>query len=172
MTYKQVLDPTSHSVIFIKGFKNVKNISELKEKLFDGSLQCCICKLSLILDPFQIVVAANKAITAGKLITKSIYTEILYNLSISKNITQSLQKFGIDESVDNIIVAVIAKENDSVNAQQIFKEIIGDEINLSLLKEMANVTDIRKAYKISDSEFQELPLLESIITRIAINDLI
>lgn len=174
MTYSVSLDPKSNSTVFIKLFKNVKNISNLRKEVLSGQLKCCVLKPSLILDPFQIVVAANKAVIAEKLTTKSIYTEVLFNLSISKNITQSLQKFGIDDKEEHVVVVIIKRndDGDNVNEREIFEKVDGEEVDLKDLSAYSDIDLIKKTYKINDIEFKKVSMLDSVVSRIATKDIL
>ncbi|XP_057668234.1 EKC/KEOPS complex subunit Tprkb-like [Diorhabda carinulata] len=140
------LDPITDSKLTIKLFKHVTNTRQLKESLKNGQLKCCIIKPELIFDPFQIIVAVNKAVLAKKLTTKTIYTEILFNLSITKNILKSLQTFGIDEK--DVTVLVVTLDED----RNIYQQIEGVEIPLDDLKKYTDINLIKKTYKISENE--------------------
>lgn len=171
--YSQTLDSKSNCIVLIKLYKNVKNVVELRREILNGKLNCCILKPSLIVDPFQIVVAANKAIITKKLTTKTIYTELLFNLSISKNITESLRKFGIDDKENNIIVVVIKRKDDeNSNESEIYEKVDGDEEDLKELTTYSDVGLIRKTYKINDVEYKKIPILNSITSRIATKDVL
>lgn len=164
MEWQLDLDPTSNSRIRIRLYKDVKNVGEIRKKLFEGKLNCCLLKPSLILDPFQVAVAANKAIVAENLTTKTIFTEILFNLSISKNITASLKTFGIDESDKNILVVFINKCDE---VPETVDFINGEEVNVSEICELTNIDLMKKTYKISEEEFKNNDLLDSVVSRIA-----
>nr|CAH7726089.1 unnamed protein product [Callosobruchus chinensis] len=162
------LDEDTGTSIEIKLYKNVENVKLIRQRLLKGDLKCCVIKPSLIVDPFQIVVAANKAFTSEKRTTKTVFTEILFNLSISKNITNSLKTFGIDDSDHNIIVVLVnesAEDNKSICS-----DIQGEELELACLKDFSDVNAIRKVYKIDDKEFSNVPLLDSVVSRIAVKD--
>ena len=67
-----------------------------------------LVKSSLIPSPLVVAVAANKADLArkrGNMKTRSVQTETLYNLSSSKNITESLKNFGGGDSDQSFVVA-------------------------------------------------------------------
>lgn len=101
--------------LFITLMRDVKNSADLKRQVISQELQCGFVSPSFILDPFQIAVASDKAALArsrNKLITKNIYSEILFNLSPSKHISKSLNKFGSQEKDKNIIVIVIGTEDE------------------------------------------------------------
>lgn len=169
MTFKANLDPSTGYSMELRLYRNVTNVSELRQKLMKGELKCAVIKPSLIADPFQIVVAANKAVLAEKTTTKSLSTEVLFNLSISTNITQSLIKFGIDDKETDLLVLILKKGNEENNS---FKEIDGEECDISELQKLADLKTIKKNYKISDEELKVSSLIDSIVTRISVKEFV
>jgi tRNA threonylcarbamoyladenosine modification (KEOPS) complex Cgi121 subunit len=172
MIYKTELDSDCHKSLSLFLFKDVQNAAEIKEMVTKGILDCCIIKPSLIVHPFQIVVAANKAVInkmQDKMTTRTLSTEILYSLSISRNITQSLMKFGIGESDKNMLVSIIEEpgETRSENVLSYFKGV------LCPIEELSNFSDevlIKMTYKVKDSELEVSLLTDSVITRIVTSD--
>ncbi|KAJ8916101.1 hypothetical protein NQ315_004467 [Exocentrus adspersus] len=163
------LDLRTNAQLQIKIYRNIKNVKNLKQKLISGELKCCMIKPSLIYDPFQIAVAANKALASAKLITKTIFSEILFNLSVSKHITRSLQTFGIDDNDENILVVTIS-QNGEDNSESVYSQIDGEEVELSQLKNLSDLDNIKNVYKISEKESLTIPLIDSIVSRIATKD--
>jgi tRNA threonylcarbamoyladenosine modification (KEOPS) complex Cgi121 subunit len=172
MIYKTELDFDCQKSISLFLFKDIQNGAEIKEMVTKGTLQCCIIKPCLIVHPFQVVIAANKAVISkmqDKMTTRTLSTEILYNLSISRNITQSLMKFGIGESDKNMLVSIIEEtgENRSEIILSHFKGV------LCPIEELCNFSDemlIKRTYKVKDSELEVSSLTDSIITRIVTSD--
>lgn len=168
------LDPSTELYISMVLLRNVKNSKVIKDKIVSGSLRCAMMKPSLIAHPFQVIVAANKAAANqahGSMVTKSIFTELLYNLSISKNISQSLIKFGINETDEDILVANIHREDVS-NINDVIAEVEGDVVPLSVLENICDFKLLRKSYKISENEVKATSLLDSIVSRIATSDFV
>ncbi|PNF16950.1 EKC/KEOPS complex subunit Tprkb [Cryptotermes secundus] len=172
MIYKAELDFDCHKSLSLFLLKDVQNAAEIREMVTKGTLHCCVIKPCLIVHPFQIVIAANKAVISkmqDRMTTRTLSTEILYNLSISRNITQSLMKFGIGESDKTMLVSIIeeAGENRSEIILSHFKGV------LCPIEELCNFSDevlIKMAYKIKDSELEVSSLTDSIITRIVTSD--
>ena len=80
------LDTTS-DLCSIYLFRNVTNSSEIKSKLINGELDATVLNAALIPDILQIFVAANKASLSNfqdEKLTKTIHTEVLFNLSPTK----------------------------------------------------------------------------------------
>lgn len=164
------LDSSTNTQLKIKLYQKVKNVKKLKQKLVRGQLKCCIIKPSLIYDPFQILVAANKALTSEKITTKTIFTEILFNLSISKHITKSLQTFSVGDDDDNLLVVTLGNNDEKDGDESVYNEIDGEEIELSNLKDFSDLEEIKKVYKISEKETTSVPFVDSIVSRIATKD--
>lgn len=125
----------------------------------------------LIVDPFQIVVAVNNAYLSCEnscMKTKSLANEILFNLSSSKNITQSLKEISANDQDNDMIVAIISKFS-NVPEMKIFQEkcITGCETDISDIAENIDEDYIKSYYKISQIENGNSSLLDSIVTRIA-----
>lgn len=157
-------------------FTNVTNTSEIREKLVAGKLDCCVVKPSLIIDTFQLVVAANKATLNAKrnrLITKTVYTEVLFYLSMSKNISRSLTEFGISDSDKNILVILIHKlGEEQAILEEVLRSVKGERIPISRLQEFTNVNLVRKTYKIDEGELQVSSLANAIVSRISCKEFI
>ncbi|KAF7408838.1 hypothetical protein V1477_005786 [Vespula maculifrons] len=172
--YSVQLDPETKKHCTLHLFKNVENTAEIRKKVISGDLACCILKLAYIADPFQIVVAANKAAineSCNRLITKNKSTEILFYLSITKNISKSLTDFGASDNDKNILVVTIheAEERDTVS-KMIVDNIKGERLALEELKELTNLELAKRYYKIDNEELNVSTCTDSIISRIACKD--
>lgn len=167
------LDKESKSNIVLFLLKNVGDAKTLKQQIISGELDCCAVKPSLIVSCFQIVIAANKAVLfkkAGKLATKSLNTELLYNLSISRNITDSLKTFGIDDKDDHIVI-VIFQENGENKFERMKNHFTGEICDAEEIFKLSNAKLIRDIYKITDTELEVSDLSDSVVSRIATKDL-
>lgn len=152
-------------------FTDVTNITEIREKVVSGKLRCCVVKASLIIDPFQTVVAANKVALNAKqnrLITKTMYTEILFYLSISKKISRALTEFGIDDSDKNILVILIHElDEEQCMSEEVLGSIEGERVPISRMQEFADMNLVIKTYKIDKDELRVSSLLNAIVSRIS-----
>lgn len=172
--YSVQLDPETKMHCTLHLFKNVENTAEIREKVISGDLACCILKPTYIVDPFQIVIAANKAAinqSCNRLITKNKSTEILFYLSMTKNISKSLKDFGASDNDKDLLVVTIhePEQQDSVS-KMIVDNIKGERVSLEELKESTNLEVAKRYYKIDNEELNVSTCTDSIISRIACKD--
>ncbi|XP_066245112.1 EKC/KEOPS complex subunit TPRKB-like [Euwallacea similis] len=171
--YAVELDPSTGKTLKMQLYENVKNTIDLRKQIMNGELQCTIIKPELICDPFQVVIAANKTLTSKKRTTKSIFTEMLYNLSPSSNISQSLLKFGVDDKSTSLLVVTLennGSKSDLEMSDNIFALVKGNILDISELGCTSDIHAIRKIYKISDAEYHNVDLLDSVVSRIAVKE--
>lgn len=165
------LDQTTGLHCTLLLFTNVTNTSEVREKIITGKLPCCVVKASLINDAFQAVVAANKAALNAKenrLVTRTMYTETLFCLSMSKNISRSLTEFGINDSDKNILVILIHKlDEEQSTLEKILGSIEGERIPISKIQEFTDINLVKKIYKIDGDELRVSSLTDAIVSRIS-----
>ncbi|XP_046483325.1 EKC/KEOPS complex subunit TPRKB [Neodiprion pinetum] len=168
------LDEDTGKFITLYLFINVENTEEIRKKLISGELQCCVMKAGLVVDLFQVIVAANKAVVNekfGKLTTRTIFTEILFNMSLSKNITQSLVKFGIDDKEKNIIVGIIhGSDNTEAMAKDSLAAIKGERVSIGRLKEITDTSVVKKIYKVDESELKVSSLVDCVVSKMNTKD--
>lgn len=87
-----------------------------------------------------------------KLRTNSVNSEVLFNLSPNANISDSLNRFGVSKSSENLIVLKITglEENSSVNMDVLDDVISGkrQELSDTNLAKYADLKTIKKNYKL------------------------
>lgn len=126
---------------------------------------------SLIPDVFPLLAAAHKTLIAksrDSLTTRTLHSELVYNYSGSKHITESLKRCGISDSTTYILAARINASPDEMKAVE--KLINGKEIELEELEGRANQAQMQKHYKISGLEAGLSSLADAITCRIAARD--
>ncbi|XP_032525831.2 EKC/KEOPS complex subunit Tprkb-like [Danaus plexippus] len=162
--YSCPLDPETLQSLKIYLFKDVKNVEDIRNNVIKGVWKCAVIKPSLIVDVFQVVVAANRAVLSKKsnnMVTKTVYSEILYNLSLTKNITQSLSKFGIEKDNNILICFLVDGEDES---ESIVKEIQGEACPISELRTLTNMKEVKSVYKLNNIK-TEIDYLDVIVSR-------
>ncbi|WCJ30057.1 EKC/KEOPS complex subunit CGI121 [Euphorbia peplus] len=98
----------------------------------------------------------------------TLHSELVYNYSGSKHITESLKRCGISESSTYILAARFNAPSDEMKAVE--KLINGTEIDLEELEGRASKAQILKHYKISGPEAGISSLADAITCRIASRD--
>ncbi|XP_057433705.1 uncharacterized protein LOC130726461 isoform X1 [Lotus japonicus] len=129
------------------------------------------CLHEKIPDIFPVLAAAHKTLVAksrDSLTTRTLHSELVYNYSGSKHITESLKRCGISESTTYILAARFDANPDEIKG--IEKLINGREIDLEELEGRANQSQIQKHYKISAPELGVSSLADAIACRIAARD--
>ncbi|XP_022746258.1 EKC/KEOPS complex subunit Tprkb-like isoform X2 [Durio zibethinus] len=126
---------------------------------------------SLIPDVFPVLAAAHKTLIAksrDSLTTRTLHSELVYNYSGSKHITESLKRCGISENSSYVLAARFNASPDEMKAVE--KLINGKEVDLEELEGRADQAQIQKHYKISGPELGISTLADAITCRIAARD--
>ncbi|MBA0822639.1 hypothetical protein Goarm_019427 [Gossypium armourianum] len=126
---------------------------------------------SLIPDVFPVLAAAHKTLISKSresLTTRTLHSELVYNYSGSKHITESLKRCGISESSSYVLAARFNASPDEMKAVE--QLINGKEIDLDEFEGRADQAQIQKHYKISGPELGISTLADAITCRIAARD--
>ncbi|KAL8560031.1 hypothetical protein ACOMHN_041501 [Nucella lapillus] len=157
-------------------FRDVENAKDVRQAVMSGKFDASLLKASLVVDEFLVTVAANKAVHAqrcGKMTTKTVHSEILFNLSPGRKITEAFKKFGIGDTDTSLLVAIVGKEEETQQSLGKLKGLVaGRQVSLEELPSLADVLTIRKEYKVSDVELSASSLVDAVTTRIAVKDII
>lgn len=153
-------------------FRDVKNVGELRQALRDGTIDAALIKPELVLEVFTLLAAANRAVhqaAHNRLYTRSLHAELIYSLSPTRNIAESLVTFGIGENSRDLIVGIFNDESGE-KMVEISKRIDGIPTSLDQLPYLANYEMIKKVYHVSEPEFNEETISDAIIMRIITKD--
>jgi len=153
-------------------FTNVTNSAELRRLAISGQINGALVTSSLIIDQFQLVAAAYKALQNQrheKMITKTMSSEILYCLSPEKSITGAFRTFGVSDTDTDLIIARICDTNDAL---EMCDKVCGEHVPLDRLGEFAQPARIQKLYKVSEAELTVGSLVDAVVMRIAAKDFI
>lgn len=159
------LDPETSTTLKVYLLKDVQNVEEIRNNVMSGNWKCAVIKPSLIIDFFQVAVAANKAVLAEKttsMITRTVYSEILFNLSLSKNISQSMSRFGVEK--DRSLMVCFLVTSDSDESKTIIEQIKGELCPLTELRNFTNMQELKGVYKLNNIK-NDVNLLDIIISK-------
>ncbi|KAJ9705028.1 hypothetical protein PVL29_003192 [Vitis rotundifolia] len=168
----KVFEINGHSLCLAL-FTDVSNSKELLDSMQAGTLEPEVAFLnaSLIPDVFPVLAAAHKTLLAKSresLATRTLHSELVYNYSGSKHITESFKRCGISDSSTYVLVARFNTSLDEM--KDIDKLIHGKEIDLEEMEGKADQAQIEKHYKIPGSELGISSLADAITCRIASRD--
>ena len=153
-------------------FRNVQNPLEIREKLMKGQLDATVINAKLIPDILQIFVAANKAAKSrqnGKALTKTVHTELIYNLSPTKKVTESLKIFGISEKSQDLLVVTFDDDNGE-KLQNIKNVIQGDIKDLAELPDITDWNEIAQLHGIIEAKLDPERIRDLLISKSAVKD--
>ncbi|ESR36267.1 ekc/keops complex subunit tprkb [Citrus sinensis] len=169
----KVFEMSNGNTLSLSLFTEVTNSKELLDSMQAGTLEpeAAFLNASLIPDVFPVLAAAHKTLIAKSresLTTRTPHSELVYNYSGSKHITESLKRCGIADSSNYVLAARFNASPDEMEA--VGKLINGKEIDLDELESRANQAQIQKHYKISSLELGISSLADAITCRIAARD--
>ncbi|XP_034434404.1 EKC/KEOPS complex subunit TPRKB isoform X2 [Hippoglossus hippoglossus] len=155
-------------------FTEVKNAAELRQSAVDGQIIAALINPTMLVDPLQVLVAANKAVhlqNTGKMKTRSLNSEMIFNLSPTNNISEAFKRFGISDGDDSVMVVIIHdKKNESQLVEDIVTKVDGRQVPVEDLSSLSDSAKIRKLYKVAPQEETCGTLLDAVICRMATKD--
>eukprot|EP00877_Chromochloris_zofingiensis_P004958 jgi/Chrzof1/14463/Cz09g03260.t1 len=156
-------------------FTNVTNSRDIRQKILTADInpEFAFINAEAVPDLLPLQLAAHKALTAdvrGKLITKTLHSELVCNLSGSKHIAETLKRFGVSDTTQNLLVARF--DATPQDLEYIISVVEGQQVPLESLASVAKAEVISKYYKISGEELKIGSVVDAIACRIAARDCI
>ncbi|KAI6701312.1 hypothetical protein NL676_015636 [Syzygium grande] len=133
----KAFDISNGDTLSVALFADVANSKELLDSMQAGTLEPEVALLNALLIPdiFPVLAAAHKTLLSnsrGSLTTRTLHSELVYNYSGSKHITESLKRCGISDSSTYVLAARFNASLDEMKA--IAALISGKEIELEELE--------------------------------------
>ncbi|KAL4419297.1 hypothetical protein ABPG77_001629 [Micractinium sp. CCAP 211/92] len=174
------LDLPGHTLT-VTLFKDVSNARRVKwpskgalrDKVLAGSLEpeCALVNAALVPDAIVLRAAAEKALMAkqrGTLRCKSAHAELVFNLSGSKHIGETLQRYGISPDCRHLLAARFDATPEEAAALQSL--VSGTPAPLSELAQLTDAALLKKYLKVTPEELAVGTLADAQLVRIAARD--
>ncbi|CAD5119245.1 DgyrCDS7877 [Dimorphilus gyrociliatus] len=161
-------------IISLVLFNNVSNSSEIRNMAIKREINATLLKPQAIVDSFQVLLAANKALSnyLGKtMYTKSLHSEIIFSLSASRSITESFKNFGVENDANSILIVEIS-EKDKSSIDEICSRVRGDPVKVDSIGTFTNIPVIKQLYKIDESELAHSNLNDVVYSRMAAKEFV
>uniref|UniRef100_A0A7S0NNC2 EKC/KEOPS complex subunit CGI121 n=1 Tax=Micromonas pusilla TaxID=38833 RepID=A0A7S0NNC2_MICPS len=139
-------------------FKDVTNAGEIHAKLLDRSLEpeLALINPSKVQSVFALHLAAHKSVAAHEreaLATHTLHSEVVFNLSGLKHITEGLKRFGMAEDASEVLVCRFDATDEDIAATRAL--VKGIEVDIeTALEGLRDQDAIKKNYKTGDLECQ------------------
>jgi EKC/KEOPS complex subunit CGI121/TPRKB len=164
--------------IKVYGFTDVKNSELIVNAIFED-MRFAVVDLELVCSKFHLTLAAGKALLNEKnatMKTKSISAEILYQLSSSTKINESLKQYGV-QNRSSKVAFVFVGEQSSTHGTDLMAQVDGESFDIELLDSpvflsVEKISSIVKQFKITPQEMEISSLENAVATRIATKDVL
>ena len=151
----------------IRYFANVSNAAEIGELIRAGDRipeTTALITATLVPDVMLVTAAADKA---GKLATRTLGSEVVFNISGSRHIRESLRRFGVPADCQHVLMAwFTGAAFDKQEAGDVGALIKGEERDLAALTDAVDAAKVKKYYKIQDEELNVGSLTDAVAFRI------
>ena len=104
--------------------------------------------------------------------TRNLHTEILFNLSPSNSIKESLTNFGASDSQTNLIGVCLRKHDDVTDGMETLLKMVDGAPTKPLcdIEKYNDIDRIAKLYKVGKEEMSIGSLADAVVLRVATKD--
>lgn len=155
-------------------FSQVKNAAALRKRVISGDLLGALVSPRIVAGKLHLQVAAVKAATdasRGQMKTKTIHTELLYNLFPGKSISKALQVCATADGDAWVIAAVLERaelQEGGGPKESLFDAVEGELVDFSDLARASDSQTIRELFDVQDAELLFSSLEDCVVTRLAV----
>lgn len=148
--------------------------SQIRADIVAGALRpdCAVLNAAMVPDAFIVLQAAARALAAesrSKIATRSLHAELVFSVSGSKHIAETLRRFGVADDTKALVVARFDATPEELD--QLKALVAGRLAPLSDLSAVCDRAALTKVYKISQQELAlEGGMVDAIACRIAGRD--
>eukprot|EP00762_Andalucia_godoyi_P003090 ANDGO_01131.mRNA.1 EKC/KEOPS complex subunit CGI121 len=157
---------------YVYHFENVLNAESLLQSIREAKLDAAFMDARYVLSEFHLLCALNRAISNfehGKMKTKSLHAELVYCLSPSTSIAQSLSIFGIQATSRSVLVGIFNPANEKY-VDSIISQVHGAQMVPITVGGAADTTLISSFLKLPPTtQFQNLE--SQLVTRISTKEM-
>uniref|UniRef100_A0A8C7H372 TP53RK binding protein n=1 Tax=Oncorhynchus kisutch TaxID=8019 RepID=A0A8C7H372_ONCKI len=111
-------------------FKDVRNAAEFRKNVMEGKINGALINPSMIVNPFQV--------------TMSLYSEIIYNLSPTNNISEAFKRFGISDSDGALLIVLVHPKEETQHMSDIIAKVDGQQIPVEDVSMLTDPAKIKK----------------------------
>jgi len=159
----------------IQYFSNVTNVEEICEAVRSGNVQAAVLDASLVCSRSALNLAVYKAQQSKKdssMKSRSVFVEIILELSGEKNVSKALKVFGAKPESIHLIFISLVNKNDA-SAIDFHPNVDGtEELDLdSAFSKYSDIDRIKKIYDVTENELQIGSLEDAILFRIGVRDI-
>ncbi|KAI9993787.1 hypothetical protein PInf_016308 [Phytophthora infestans] len=152
-------------------YTDVKNSPTLRQGLLDKKFDVALINAHLIAGPFQVHAAASRALlcdASNRLTTRSLHAELVFNMSGSRNVSESFKRFGVNDDTTSLVICVFDADEATLEEAETLVEgmqVPFEELGTHLTDR--DIKLIKKFYKISEQELTQSSLVDAATCRIA-----
>ncbi|TPX46858.1 hypothetical protein SeLEV6574_g02992 [Synchytrium endobioticum] len=165
--------PPSLPKLHLALYRDVSNGQSIRESIIKAIMPLsCIVDARLVLDVCQIQLACARALLAQQqdtMKTRSLYSEVLFNMSPSSNISDSLKQFGVSDSTKSLILLFVGDDLPSAQDLRVAdSKIQGRQVPISEMDQCCDMKLLQKIFKLSDSQLSREIALKNLINAMAL----